>query len=138
MGEDELAIMIPIIAVTLSLGIPIIAIITDYKRRRVMLEGMHKERLAAIERGVDVPPMPPELLSSVMVRREVTPVGYLFRAMVWAAIGLTLLLPLADLIGGQRVAAVGWMPLGIGFAYLVRAIIEHRSGPRRPRDGGST
>ena len=58
MGEDVLAVFIPIIAIFMSLLIPIVYAITDYRRRRDIVEAHHKERLAAIERGMEIPPLP--------------------------------------------------------------------------------
>ena len=51
MNEEVVAVFIPIVAIVMSLGIPIIYQILDYRRRRDVVEAHHKERMAAIERG---------------------------------------------------------------------------------------
>ena len=83
MGPDTLGVFIPIIAIFMSLMIPIIYTITDYRRRRDIIEAHHKERLAAIERGTDIPPLPesfyqpiqrrPPRRTSARVRRSSAP-----------------------------------------------------------------
>ena len=58
MSEDAIAVFIPIIAIVMSLAIPIVFAIVDYRRRRDIVEAHHKERMAAIERGMELPPLP--------------------------------------------------------------------------------
>ena len=58
MSEDAIAVFIPIIAIVMSLSIPIVFAIVDYRRRRDIIEAHHKERMAAIERGMELPPLP--------------------------------------------------------------------------------
>ncbi len=56
--NDAVAVLIPVIAIVMSLLIPIVYAIVDYRRRRDIVEAHHKERLAAIERGMDIPALP--------------------------------------------------------------------------------
>jgi hypothetical protein len=49
----EPALLIPIIAIAGSFAIPIVAIVMDFRKRRLMFE----ERRAMIERGMDLPPL---------------------------------------------------------------------------------
>lgn len=58
-----LPLLIPIIAIAGGLAIPIVYIITQHQRRQQLLEQNHKERMAAIERGIELPPLPAELLT---------------------------------------------------------------------------
>ena len=41
-----------------GIGIGMLGLWTDHKRKSQMLEQMHKERMAAIEKGIELPPMP--------------------------------------------------------------------------------
>ena len=61
MDEDVVAIFIPIVAIIMSLSIPIVFALVDYRRRRDIVEANHKERMAAIERGMELPPLPESL-----------------------------------------------------------------------------
>lgn len=58
-----LPLLIPIVAIVGGLSIPILYILTQFKRRQQLLEQNHKERMAAIERGIELPPLPIEALS---------------------------------------------------------------------------
>ena len=66
-GEEKngLIVLIPIVAIVFSLGIPIIAIITEAAKHRKIYELFHKERLAAIEKGIELPPLPLELFDRI-------------------------------------------------------------------------
>ena len=58
MSVDVLAVMIPIVAIVMGIGLAMVETVTGYLRRRTLIELHHKERLAAIEKGVEVPPLP--------------------------------------------------------------------------------
>src|SRR5258707_256231 len=53
-----LGIMIPIIAIVLGIGLAIVSAFLNYKRRKDMFALYHQERMAAIEKGVELPPLP--------------------------------------------------------------------------------
>lgn len=54
------ALSIPILAIVLSLGIGGLAIWVEYRKRRDLLTACHTERMAAIEKGLELPPFPAE------------------------------------------------------------------------------
>ncbi len=57
-----LALLIPITAIVGGLSIPILYILTHHKKRQQLLEQNHKERMLALEKGIELPPLPTELL----------------------------------------------------------------------------
>jgi hypothetical protein len=59
------AILIPLVAIGMSLAIPIVAIVMDFKRRRLQFE----ERRAMIEKGM----VPPALDESLGAARGIWP-----------------------------------------------------------------
>jgi|GEM_PF-1022175 len=61
---DELKILVPIFAIVFGTMIPIVWIYRDQLTKQKLIEARHKERLAALERGVDYQPepLPPEAL----------------------------------------------------------------------------
>jgi hypothetical protein len=50
--------MIPITAIVMSFGTAIIAIYFSYRKRKEMFAMYHQQRMAAIEKGIELPPMP--------------------------------------------------------------------------------
>jgi len=55
---DELGILVPIFALVFGTMIPIVWIYRDQQTKQKLIEARHKERLAALERGVDYQPEP--------------------------------------------------------------------------------
>ena len=119
MNEEVVAVFIPIVAIIMSLSIPIVFAIIDYRRRRDIVEAFHKERMAAIERGMDVPPLPDNLFDPNKRPR------HLLVGMVWLFIGLGLMVFFASIVEDEPgVKYLGLIPAGIGLAYLIYYFIE--------------
>ena len=58
MESEKLALLIPIIAIIMGIGIGMLAIYTGYLKRKDLFAHYHQERMAAIEKGIDCPPWP--------------------------------------------------------------------------------
>ncbi|HEY5755160.1 MAG TPA: DUF6249 domain-containing protein, partial [Steroidobacter sp.] len=100
----------------------IIWIILNYRKRRRFMELHHTERMAAIERGMDIPPLPIELIDGSSPRRRRR--SSLLPGLVWFFVGLALLISMtAD---GDVPSVAGLIPLGIGLAYLIYYYVEGR------------
>ena len=132
MDEDVVALFIPIIAIFMSLLIPIVYAVVDYKRRRDIVEANHKERLAAIERGMELPPLPESFYQSIKPARRSS---YLLPGLVWLFVGVGIFMALGA-IAGEDVRYLGLVPAGVGLAYLIYYFVEGRKLP--PAGQGST
>jgi hypothetical protein len=124
--EQVIGSLIPIVAIVMSLLIPIIFQITDYRRRRDIVEALHKERMASIERGIEPKPLPEELLNPF--RRNRNP-RYLLTGMIWLFIGVGIFVFLGA-VAGEDVRWIGLIPGGVGLAYLLYHLIEGRHEKR--------
>jgi len=120
MNEDVVAVFIPIVAIVMSLGIPIVYQILDYRRRRDVVEAHHKERMAAIERGMELPALPEAFYGPL--DRNKRP-RHLLTGMIWFFIGIALFLTLGA-VAGEDVRFFGLIPTGIGLAFLIYYFIE--------------
>ena len=114
MGGD----IIGLVAVIMSLGIPIGALYTYYRVRKLRSE----ERLAAIERGATIP-VEPELNQAARSRRA----GIL---LVSGAIGFIVTFGLIGQIQADRdfwtAAVLGIIPLAVGIGFFVDWKLIHR------------
>ncbi len=130
MNEEAVAVFIPIVAIVMSLSIPIVFQIIDYRRRRDLVEALHRERMASIERGIEPKPLPAELLDPF--RRNRNP-RYLLTGMIWLFIGIGLFVFLGA-VADEDVRWLGLIPGGIGLAYLLYHLIEgrHEKGIQPP------
>ena len=125
MSEDVVAVFIPIVAIVMSLSIPIVFAVVDYKRRRDIVEANHKERLAAIERGMDLPALPESFYQSVKPARRSS---YLLPGLVWLFVGIGIFIALGA-IAGDDVRMLGLIPAGVGLALLIYHFVEGRKQP---------
>ena len=115
MNEDTIAVLIPLTAVFMALLIPIVFSIVDYRRRRDIVEANHKERLAAIERGMDIPPLPESFYLSMKPARRSS---YLLPGLIWLFVGIGLFVALGA-VAGEDVRYFGLIPAGVGLAFLI-------------------
>jgi hypothetical protein len=101
----------------------------DYKKKRSIYELHHRERLAAIDKGMEVPPLPPELFNGGSKPRFRTSGYYLLRGLIWSAVGGGILLSLRS-VAGEEESWLGLIPLLVGVAYLLYYAVEGRRLPR--------
>jgi hypothetical protein len=103
--------LIGLVAVILGMGVPLGALYTYYRVRKLRSE----ERLAAIARGVEIP-LEPELTQAARSRRA----GLL---LVSGALGYIMSFELIAQVQADRdiwtVAAFGIIPLAVGIGYFL-------------------
>lgn len=128
MHEVERIVAI-VVAIGLPLSIPIVFLVLDYQKRRRLMELHHAERMAAIERGMEIPPLPIEVLGW----RTMT----LLPGLVFLFVGLALLIGLYGsdapdhaLLG---LSLWGLVPTAIGLAWLTYYVVE-KGKPQTPKD----
>jgi hypothetical protein len=126
MNPEDIGVMIPLAAVILGLAIPIVGMSLEYRMKKDLFELHHKERMAGIEKGIDIPPLPPDLFRSR--KRQPTSPGSLLRnglILVLGGIGLILALSRAM----ESLSLWGLIPVGIGLAYLISFLYERKQPP---------
>jgi hypothetical protein len=121
--------LIPIFGIVIPIGGGLAALVVwltlNYHKRRKLMELHHTERMAAIERGMEIPPLPIELIDgrSTPKRRRTA----LLPGLVWFFIGLAVTVgALANSDSADIPVFIGLIPLGIGLAYLIYYFIEGR------------
>ena len=109
--------LIPLAAVIMSLGIPMAAMYTFYRVRKLRTE----ERMAALARGVNVP-MEPELSQVARSRRN----GILFTAGALGFIATFWLIGRMVDHDALIAASFGVIPLALGLGYFLDAFLVRR------------
>jgi hypothetical protein len=110
---------VPIIAIVLGIAIGMLALILDHRKKTRMFELHHKERLVAIERGMEVPPLPPEFF--VNPRRD-EGAGPRANSLRWGLIWLLLGAALGVAMGlndGIEQASWALLPTAVGLAQII-------------------
>lgn len=122
-----LGVMIPIIAIVMGIGIGMLSLFLDYRKKRDMFAMHHKERLAAIEKGMEVPPLPPEFFQDGRRGGVRSPSDYLRRGLVLLFVGVAISVALYNT---QRQAYLwGLVPAAVGVAQLLFYYLEGRKTP---------
>ena len=129
-----LSLLIPILSVTVSLGALIVWIVVWHRRRMREVDCRHQERMAAIEKGLELPP------ESVPQPEQMPPRSrYLLRGLIWLGVGLAITFGGRDWLRGPM-GGSGWIAVAVGAAYLIFYFVEGRSPslPKReePASGG--
>jgi FtsH-binding integral membrane protein len=123
---EVIAVMIPIVAIVMGIGIGMLGLLLDYRKKREMFAMHHQERMAAIDKGMEVPPLPPEFFQDA--RRRRTPADSLRRGLVLLFLGAAITGALY--VSARGVYLWGLVPAAIGAALLLFYFIEGRKAPR--------
>jgi hypothetical protein len=125
-----LGIMVPIVAIVFGISLAMLGLWFDFRKKREQFQLHHTERMAAIEKGIELPPLPSEFFRDNR-RRERTPIFYLRRGLMWLLIGLSVT---AALWGtDEKDFWWGLVPSAVGVAYLLSYLVE-RGHPPKPGD----
>jgi len=119
--------LVPIVAIMLGLGTVVVAIVFGYREKMKRAELRHRERITALEKGIELPPdADPELdgRRSASLRRGLA--GLFVGIVLYAAMrGVT----------DPDIAIFGLVPSAIGAANLIGYFVERSkngSGPAGP------
>jgi hypothetical protein len=118
MDIEQMALMIPILAVVLGVGVAIVAIVTSHREKQKRAELRHRERIAAIEKGMEIPPDPEP---DVEVRKG----GSLKSGLAGLFLGIVLYFALRQ-VADADVALFGLIPAAFGVAGLISYFVESR------------
>ena len=122
---DIASVFIPIVAIVMGIGCGMLQIFLHYRKRKDMFALYHQERMAAIEKGIDLPSLPEDFFQETdgRSRRRHSPHGTLLGGLILVFIGLTLYLALhfggVRTDGGGDAGLFALIPAGIGAACLI-------------------
>ncbi len=128
--QTILGVLIPVVAIVLGIGFVAFVIFLDFHKRRHAMELLHAERMAAIEKGIELPPLPEEYFSGDGSSASGRPSGIpkaLRPGLILTFVGIAITL---GLWGSGVVGSLWWwglVPLGVGVAFLLTAWIEARA-----------
>lgn len=115
--------LIPIVAIVLGIGIAMLSVYLDFRKKRELVQAYHAERMAAIEKGIEIPPLPEELLHSGM-KRDATPTRHRRNGLILLLLGIAI----SGAMLAQHNPGAWWgaVPAAIGLALLISARLEAR------------
>ena len=141
MTPDVVGVFVPIVAILGGVGLAIGRLVTNHRQRLQRAEFRHKERLAAIEKGLELPLDAPEGDPAVVVDAS----RFLRQGLVLAGIGAALTAGLMQMPVDGVPYLFGLIPAAIGLAYLLYYFIQRRhqardsasASPGGPRTGAT-
>jgi hypothetical protein len=117
METDQIAVFIPIVAIVMGIGIAMLSVYLDYRKKRDIYELHHKERMAAIEKGMELPPLPMEFFRDGKNSFKRTPEGRLRSGLVLLLVGAAISFALYNTSHDAWVW--GLVPAAVGIANLI-------------------
>jgi len=118
--------MIPIIAIILGIAVAMLALFLNYQKRKQMFALYHQERMAAIEKGVELPPLPDALLTEDgKPLQPYNPRRHLLKGLAWLFVGLGAGVGLWATVD-YTWALFSLVLIGIGLAHLIYYAVEGR------------
>jgi uncharacterized membrane protein HdeD (DUF308 family) len=94
----------------------VLVIFLTYRHNRHLLDLNHKERMTALERGLEAPP------AAAGAAREARPAHYLQRGLIFTLLGISLMAALGANAGATS-ALWGLPPTALGIAYLIFYVV---------------
>jgi hypothetical protein len=122
MDEDLVALLIPIFGIVFGVGVAIVAIIAGHREKLKRAELRHRERITALEKGIELPPDPdPEA--------DGKRAGSLKSGLAGLFLGIVLYFALRE-VTDNEVAIFGLVPAAFGLANLISYFVEARKNPQ--------
>lgn len=118
--------LVPITAIVMGIGIAMLGLWLDFRKKRDFYALFHQERLAAIEKGMEPPALPPDFF----YRGGRNAPDFLRRGLVFLFLGAAL--TAAMLLENHSGAWFGLIPAAIGLANLILYAVQVRQPPAPP------
>jgi hypothetical protein len=123
MDPGVIGVFIPIVAIIMGIGIGMLAIWSEHKRKTQLLEQNHRERMHAIEKGLELPPLPANLVGTTNGPSTASAAKSVRSGVMLLLIGIVLFFAIT-MVGAEEAALFGLIPAAIGVANLVYAAIQ--------------
>ncbi|MEZ5457956.1 MAG: DUF6249 domain-containing protein [Steroidobacteraceae bacterium] len=125
MRPDIIGVFIPIVAIVMGIGLAMLETVASHRRRSQALEQRHRERLAAIDKGIELPPDANDPEAQLELAKAMRKPRYLLRGLVLTGIGGALVF-LWQGPADDTIRSLGWIVAVIGLATLAYYAIEGR------------
>jgi hypothetical protein len=123
MDPGVIGVFIPIVAIVMGISVAIVSIWSEHKRKAQLIEQNHRERMLAIEKGIELPPLPANLVGMSNGPSTASAAKSLRSGIMLVLIGILLFVGIG-VAGGKEGAIFGLIPAAVGVANLVYAAIQ--------------
>ena len=109
--------VIPVVAIVMTFSFVMLAVYVDYRKKKELFALHHQERMAAIDKGVELPPLPEGVFGDAS--RLASPRRNLLKGLIWTLGGVFLAIGLRSVDEESTAAWFGMIAVGVGIAYLI-------------------
>jgi mannose/fructose/N-acetylgalactosamine-specific phosphotransferase system component IIC len=125
---SEIGVLIPLVAVFMGIGLAIVSVITQHRTRVKALEQRHRERMAAIEKGIELPPDLASDTGDDVGRGKKSAARYLLQGLICLGIGAALLVSSFTIMPAE-LQLPGGILVAIGAALVIFYVATGRTKP---------
>ena len=118
MDVEQMALLIPIFTIVLGVGVAVVAIVAGHREKMKRAELRHRERIAALEKGIELPPEPEIDTGN---KRS----GSLKSGLMGVFVGIVLYFALHE-VADDDIALFGLIPAAVGIANLIAYFVESK------------
>jgi hypothetical protein len=122
MNPGVIGVFIPIVAIVMGIGIGMLALWSEHKRKSQLLEQLHRERMHALDKGLEPPPIPDHLAGNGEGSGPGSAAKSLRNGVVLLLIGIVLWVAIGRVEGGDA-AWFGLIPAAVGIGNLLYALV---------------
>jgi hypothetical protein len=123
MDPGVIGVFIPIVAIIMGIGVAIVSIWSEHKRKSQLLEQNHRERMHALEKGIELPPLPANVIGMSNGPSTASAAKSLRSGVMLLLIGILLYFAIYT-SGGREGALFGLIPAAVGVANILYAAIQ--------------
>ena len=138
MNPGVVGTFIPIVAITLGIGIGCLAIWSEHKRKLELIDRLHRERMLALEKGVEPPALPPGMVGDLANKSKPVP-RYLWPKAMRNGLALLfggiVLFFGVERAGGSEGSIFMLIPAVLGLANLIYAAVLWQQEKDEPPKG---
>jgi hypothetical protein len=121
--EKFILLLVPLLAIGLGICTGMLAIFLTYRRRKEMFALYHQERMAAIEKGIELPPLPQDFFHEDNGPSRRSPHQTLLVGLILVFLGVTMFLAMHLVVmrtqSGADASYFALIPGGCGVAFLI-------------------
>ena len=123
-----ISVLIPVIAIVAGIAAAMFGMYIDFLKKRELMRNYHAERMAAIEKGVELPPLPDALahMGRTDWRGRAPAARSRRTGLILFFLGVTITLGLWGGGGGGRSFLWGLILVGLGLAFLISSFFDAR------------
>ena len=125
---SEIGVLIPLAAVFMGIGLAIVSVIAQHRTRVKALEQRHRERMAAIEKGIELPPDLASDAGDDTGQGKKSASRFLLQGLVCLGIGIALLISSVTIMPAE-LQLPGGILAAIGVALIVFYVATGRPKP---------